>query len=411
MKEGTASAVLRAAGCVVRVYVARAIECLRTPKVYSRSQIPLGADAITCQWLTQVLCAGHPGVSVVAMHSSNASSQTTSRVALELEYSAGAPAHLPRHVFIKFTETAQQRLLSGLIRIIDGEPAFYGRFRHLAEFECPHGYYAQVNPRTWASAVVMEDIGKTRAARFCHATTQVDRKTMMSLLETMASYHGQFWEHPAVLESQLKRPLDHLHNIGVFLNARKQSRAGVARTPDLPAPLLAEHDRLWRCLELSMHELSHLTPVTLLHGDPHVGNTYINGDGQMALSDWQVVMRGGWAYDVAGAIASALTIADRRAWERELLAFYLQRLAEYGGQPPSFAQAFDLYRRSLMYPFFCWTTVLGAPAWMPDTQPADVAITINQRIGAAIIDLDAMGAFDDVAVQHAENKGALNADT
>lgn len=393
MSETMSAAVARAAARTALTYGARVAEVISRPRVRTITDVPVCTDAITAQWLTAILCRDHPGVQVLSFTTDGASSQTTSRASLRLTYSDGAPDDLPRDLFVKLMESGRQRLLAGLIRIIDGEAEFYDRLRPLADFECPRGYYGRVDKRSWACAVVVENIAVTRGATFCHATTNIDRPAIESLLHTMASFHGQYWEHPAVVHSTLKRPVDHLHNIGLFLNAKKQSRVGVERTPGFPEALRARHDELWDCLGASMRELSHGCPVTLLHGDPHVGNTYRTGDGRMAFTDWQVVMRGGWAYDFAGAIASSLTIEDRRAWERDLLAFYLDALARAGGVAPRFDKAFDLYRRSLMYPLFCWTTVLGAPAWMPDTQPADVAMLINERIGTAIDDLDALGAF------------------
>src|SRR5690606_36636337 len=142
-----------------------------------------------------------------------ASSQTTSRIALQINYSGDAPPDLPRHVFIKLMETAPQRLLAGLIRIMDGEAEFYGRLRSLAQFECPRGYYGRVDERSWACAVVVENIVSTRGVTFCHATTRIDRASIESLLVTMASYHGQYWQHPAIVGSNLKRPVDLFNNI------------------------------------------------------------------------------------------------------------------------------------------------------------------------------------------------------
>jgi len=37
----------------------------------------------------------------------------------------------------------------------------------------------------------------------------------------------------------------------------------------------------------------------LLHCDVHPGNSYVTGDNRMGLCDWQCVVRGGWARDIA----------------------------------------------------------------------------------------------------------------
>src|SRR5207253_2275243 len=74
-------------------------------------------------------------------------------------------------------------------------------------------------------------------------------------------------------------------------------------------------------------------PATLLHSDVHLGNWYVTGAGQMGQHDWQRITRGHWALDVSYALASALRIDDRRAWERELLEVYLEQLAKGGVAP------------------------------------------------------------------------------
>jgi phosphotransferase family enzyme len=75
---------------------------------------------------------------------------------------------------------------------------------------------------------------------------------------------------------------------------------------------------------------------TLLHQDTHLANWYALPDGSMGIADWQCVARGQWALDVAYALAIGLSTEDRRAWKRDLIALYLQRLAEKVPETPTF---------------------------------------------------------------------------
>ncbi|MDX8150127.1 phosphotransferase [Patulibacter brassicae] len=395
MRETLPLAIGRAAGRTTTTLAARARETVRRPVARTASDVPIDAAAITPEWLTAVLCARHAGTRVRSVSTTAATTQTTSRAALRLAYEGPAADELPTALFVKLTPDLRQRLFLGLIRIIDGEPEFYARLRPLADFECPLGYHGAHDRRSWASAVLIEDIAATRGASFCHATTDVDRPMIESLLETMAAYHGAYWQLPAVTDSTLKRPSDHLHNTSVFLNMRRQCLIGIERAGALAPSGFAERDAaLWEGLQRSMATCSDATgPTTLLHGDPHVGNAYRTADGRMALTDWQVVMRGLWAYDVADALVSALAVDDRRAWERELLEHYLEHLARAGGQPPELERAWRLYRQCLLYPLYCWGTVLGAPSWMPETHPPDVAATIVGRAATAIDDLGSLATF------------------
>lgn len=358
------------------------------------SRVPSSVAAITDDWLTHALCADVPGARVTGFTPSGPTSQTTSRATLHLRYNdQGAEAGLPTSVFAKLTATLRQRMFLGLIRCIEGEPLFYRNIRPQIEIDCPRGYHGSVDPKSWRSVVLIEDIASTRGATFLHANSSIGRDDIESLAKVMAGFHGAAWNNPAILSADwLKSPLDHFQNTSAFLNMRKRVEVGVQRTADIVPARIRDHvEDLWDPFLASMQACS-TGPATLLHGDPHVGNTYRSASGVTALLDWQVCMKGSWAFDYAYAVATALTIEDRRAWERDLLAFYLDSLAEAGGHPPSFDEAFRQYRQCLMYPFHTWTTVIGRSAVQPLMQEEDVCRLIIERLAHAIDDLDATKA-------------------
>ncbi|HZE03747.1 MAG TPA: phosphotransferase, partial [Solirubrobacteraceae bacterium] len=133
-------------------------------------------------------------------------------------------------------------------------------------------------------------------------------------------------------------------------------------------------------------------PRTYLHGDLHVANTYLTRDSAMGIADWQVGLQGSWAYDYAYLVASALETDERRAWERDLLEFYLERLAAAGGAVLGRESAWRAYRRATLYPYFAWTYTLGRSRLQPKFQPDDVSLTMIRRISAAIEDLGSLDA-------------------
>jgi len=107
-----------------------------------------------------------------------------------------------------------------------------------------------------------------------------------------------------------------------------------------------------------------------------------------------VIQRGGWAYDVAYAVASSLTVDDRRLWERDLLAFYLDRLHAAGGPRLDFYEAFRTYRQHMPYPYLCWLmTLVGQSSVTPDMQKEYVSMNIVERSAHAIDDLETLKAF------------------
>ncbi|MFZ2176235.1 MAG: phosphotransferase [Rhodococcus sp. (in: high G+C Gram-positive bacteria)] len=85
-------------------------------------------------------------------------------------------------------------------------------------------------------------------------------------------------------------------------------------------------------------------PTTLCHGDTHLGTTFRFADGRAGLLDWQVTHRAHGLRDVAYFMVSSLSPEMRRDHERELIAHYLEKLAQYGVDTPSEKDAWQLYR-------------------------------------------------------------------
>jgi len=133
-------------------------------------------------------------------------------------------------------------------------------------------------------------------------------------------------------------------------------------------------------------------PLTYLHGDFHIANTYLTGEDVMGVCDWQTSLRGSWAHDYAYIVSTALRVDDRRAWEGELLDFYLERLVEAGGAAVARARAWDSYRKALFYPYFAWVYTLGRSRLQPNFQPDWISLAMIERVATAIDDLDALAA-------------------
>jgi len=160
----------------------------------------------------------------------------------------------------------------------------------------------------------------------------------------------------------------------------------------IPAALYGRADRMWKGTQKGLDICTNVLPRTLLHGDSHAGQTYVTADERMGLTDWQATMQGGWSYDVAYFIGSACEPDDRREWETELIAFYLDELATAGGKAPDFDEAFLRYRQSLFYPYSAWAFTIGRAFYQPRMQPDHISLAIIERLSTAIDDLDSLAA-------------------
>jgi hypothetical protein len=160
----------------------------------------------------------------------------------------------------------------------------------------------------------------------------------------------------------------------------------------IPARLFGESARLWegtrRCLEVATNQV----PTTLLHGDGHAGQVYRTADGRMGHTDWQGTMRGGWSFDYAYLVSTACEPEERRAWDRELLELYLGKLADAGGRPPTFDEAWLRYRQGVFYPYSAWSFTIGRAFYQPRMQPDEISRACIKRVATAIDDLDSFAA-------------------
>ncbi len=381
---------------VGRVLLAEArLRARETRPSHGTGPLPRTPARLTSDWLTRALCGEVPGAQVISVSARGGSSSgTTTRAALQLTYNqAGTAAGLPCDVFAKCTSSVPQRLMLGMGGLISGEPGFYEQIRPELEIEAPAGYFGTVDPESWRSVVVMEDVAITRGARF-RGAEPLSRRQIEDLIANVARWHGTLWEssHLVTTWRWLRTPAEQARLIETLIGLADRTRAGARRAaPVLPPSLRRRQPDLFEGMRRSLSWLGQ-PPHTYLHGDLHLGNTYVTGDGRIGVCDWQVGLRGGWAHDVSYLLITALSIEDRRAWERELLQFYLARLAAAGGAPPAADDAWLAYRRATLYPYFAWIYTLGRSRLQPRFQATGMAMTLISRVAAAIDDLDSLGA-------------------
>ncbi|GAB4008901.1 phosphotransferase [Nocardioides ultimimeridianus] len=360
---------------------------------HTATDVPASAHHFTTEWLTAVLCADVDGAEVVAFDVPEAHAGTTCRAALRVVYNrAGQDAGLPEALFTKSSASFAQRLMLGGADVLHGEAHFFMRFRPRIEMEAPLGYYGAVDARSWRSMLLMEDIASTKGARFNEPTTPITRAQLEDLLTNMARYHGACWEDPEL--AVLKTPNDFYRNLSTFVRMGPRTAIGMERAKSvIPASLYGHADKLWegtrRCLDLATTS----GPQTLLHGDGHVGQVYVTGEGRMGHTDWQGTMRGAWFYDYAYLVSTAIEREQRREWERELLEHYLTGLAEHGGRPPAYDEAWLRYRQAVFYAYSAWSFTIGRAFYQPKMQPDEISLACINRVAAAIEDLDSLAAI------------------
>tara|TARA_R110000823_G_scaffold171736_9_gene304209 strand:+ start:51300 stop:52505 length:1206 start_codon:yes stop_codon:yes gene_type:complete len=132
-------------------------------------------------------------------------------------------------------------------------------------------------------------------------------------------------------------------------------------------------------------------PLTLLHGDSHLGNFFVCGD-EMGMLDWQAPHWGKGIRDVQYFLIDSLPAATLAAAERDLVNYYVERRAVHGA-PVDAAQTWEEYRSFTFHTLF---TICVAVGFGTLNEEQDVLMTeILRRAVAAVERVDYAGWLRD----------------
>lgn len=310
---------------------------------------------------------------------------SASRLRLEVAYASDTADGLPTRLFLKrnlaeFTFPPEMYLTE--VRFFrDIAPSVPG-------LETPDVLALEVDEETGAFVLLMEDLAAR--ARLGISLEPCTAQEIAAVLDDVAELHARFWGDATV--STDYPWLDRARESGFI---RFWSTAG----PKLARKNLAGHrgpvvegspwvhDRLWRAFSAMVERIDR-APLTVLHGDLHVGNTYFTDDGGGGLLDWQLMLHANWIPDVAYVIQTAFDPDDRARHERALLRGYLDALGRRGVRPPGDAEAWDAYRACAVWGVVMWVVT-------PDGVHLDEAQRAYlRRSVAAAEDLGALDLLD-----------------
>lgn len=355
------------------------------------ARVPPSAEALTPEYLTAVLCKDHPGAKVTDVTLGAASSGSADRCAFSVTYNdAGNRAGLPRELFHKSTKGFYTRLHLLRCGISRNETSFFDIIQPTLKSEIPKPYRADFEERTYRQSIILENVISTKGARFFEVSTPVERSDIEGMLSIIAELHGKYWESPR-LEKEftwLLQPAQFSRNLEEGMELEQLIDLGLQRGASVVSSKLTGRKADVLAAYRKSMDLSTRAPLTYIHGDPHLRNFYKTSAGAIGLADWQVTMHGAWSHDFAYTLLTSLPVEKRRAWERELLEFYLQRVKDAGGRPPVINDAWELYRRQTMYTFVGWLITIGFGPLQPDMQPTQESLEIIRRAATAVDDLN-----------------------
>lgn len=302
------------------------------------------ATVLSPGWISGMLQGEYPGARVAQVEVLWELETLATKLRLGLRYDeqpAGAPASIFMKVFLD----------DAVVRAWIGEPEarFFAELAPMLDLRMPRALYAGIDDATRHGIVVLEDL-EPQGVTFLGALSPYSPDQADATLGELAKLHAQSWDSPKLYDEWLQpvvskfteyRTMDDLQ--GLFDGERgdplPDEVCNAVRLRDSVAALFAATADARRCL---------------VHGDAHAGNLYLTAAGEPGICDWQIVSRGHWSFDVAYHTATALTPEDRRASEQDLLRAYLGRMRAAGADVPGWGDAWDCYRRALVYGYNLW---------------------------------------------------------
>jgi aminoglycoside phosphotransferase (APT) family kinase protein len=122
--------------------------------------------------------------------------------------------------------------------------------------------------------------------------------------------------------------------------------------------------------------------TTLVHGDPHLGNLFIDGE-RIGFLDWGVTAVAPGMRDVAYVLCNSVPTELRRASEKDWIGRYRAALTECGVALAADA-AWDQYR---LFAIYSWLAATATLAMGSKWQPESLALSSTERATEALVDL------------------------
>lgn len=347
-------------------------------------QIPGDLDAISPEWMTAALSEFYPDAEVSAVEQVLRDDGTNRRARLGLTYSRGSG---PATVFVKASDPAHAELNARTGGVFN-EPRLFRSGVDLP-LDHPDVYLALIDEPKLDFILVMEDIS-ARGADPRDSTRPLTIDQAANGVRALARLHGAYW-------GQRLREETALAWVDLFVAwtgmgggiAKSIEKAGDTIPPEVRAmtgeQIVGDY---WTRYIASLGD----GPATLLHGDPHIGNTYVLPDDKVGFLDWQVLRRGNFSLDLGYFLQGAVEIEDRRACESDLIDEYQAALGLPSDERPTRDEIWLRYRASVAHGLAIWLATFSYGGW----QREEVSLALVQRYAAAFVDLDSVAAIEEL---------------
>jgi hypothetical protein len=342
--------------------------------------IPLEVDELDAAWFAAALCRDVTSATITARDSG-----TTGRARVEL---TGAP-DVPATVFVKLAPfDEQQRSFVDMLGMGVAEARFYRDLAAEVPVRVPSAWFAGTEDGRYV--MVLEDLA-ANGCRFPKPNESGIERRARDIVEQLAALHSAYWE------SERFAPGRDL----AWLSDRDMSTKGGGRwLVQQAVTVIGDRmdDRFHRVAEVFVAGADDIGRLwgegatTLIHGDPHLGNLFVDGRAgdRTGFLDWAVLCRAPGIRDVAYVLTNSIPEDVREGIERELVDRYCEILRAAGVDADP-AATWDQYR---LFAIYSWVAAVSTAGMGSKWQPIDIGISSTRRATAAVTHLDSIGLVE-----------------
>ncbi len=340
--------------------------------------LPSHPDDLTPEWLGPIL--GTPVTGVTLLDHAAATNQRA-RIGLEYETPGAGPASL----FVKLAPLDEgHRQMIGAIGMGEREVQLFRDVAGGIDLLVPRCFHAAADGDLFV--LLIEDLA-ARSCDFSNGSWGIGADAAAGALAELARFHAHF-EADAARDAVAPWLREPERGPGSEVTSQLMRMVLDANADKLTEPyrtigeLYVEH-HAW------FHELWHTGPQTLLHGDLHIGNVFLDA-GRVGFIDWGLSRASTHLRDVSYFLTMSVDIEERRKHERALLQTYLDALRAAGGVEIGFDDAWQTHRLQATY-----TVIASFLSFMPSYQGGDgvgLGKALLTRADAALVDLDVVDA-------------------
>lgn len=348
--------------------------------------LPVTIEAITPEWLNAALNSWSPGVRLrdAEILDINRGTCTKIRVRLDMD-EAGRAAGIPERVILKGGFEPHSRAM----HYMHGEEVHaYADVRPHSPLRFPGCYFAGYDPQAQQGIVIMEDL-VARGVTFLHPQRPQQPEAVAKRLTRLAQHHAMTWNSPDIRPGGRFAWATNIADASYFDTVLKPDIwQGYVDSARGAAASVCFHDLEWMKGALDkLNRFSRTLPTMLIHGDTHLGNLYIDVDGEPGFFD-SLPHLAPAMYEISYHVAGALDVPVRRLHERALVAHYRDELIRCGIDAPSLDEFMHQYAIFLANGYAIFLVNAS------EFQPEAINTAYTARFSSAMLDHDTIGLLE-----------------